>query len=106
MPTPHNYETVSEAVNDLQQRGYTADFSFHPDKDALMSKQSSTALSHDDFDIDAIYRFEGDTDPGDEMIIFAISSKKDDVKGIIVNAYGVYADANASKIVALLTKHL
>ena len=106
MPTPHNYETVSEAVSDLQQRGYTADFSFHPDKDALIHTPSSTALSHDEFQIDAIYRFEGDTDPGDEMIVFAISSKKDDSKGIIVNAFGVYADANESKIVALLTKHL
>jgi hypothetical protein len=32
------------------------------------------------------------SDPGDEEILFAISSGKYKLKGLLVNAYGLYAD--------------
>ena len=38
------------------------------------------------------------TDPGDEMIVIAISSKQHDVKGLVVNGFGVYANSKISKI--------
>ena len=36
------------------------------------------------------------------MIVFAVSSKKNNLKGIVVNAYGMYSDSSTSKIVELL----
>ena len=104
--TRKNYDTVSEAVNDLVKRGYTTDFSVMADKECLECKKTALQLSPDDFEIDEIHRFEGMTDPGDEMIVFAISSPKYDVKGVVVNAFGMYADAEASKIVSRLSGHL
>lgn len=101
-----NYETVSEAMNDLAKRGYTTDLKLLSDEDCLFCHQTVTQLSPDDFEIDETYRFEGDTDPGDEMIVHAISSTKHNMKGIIVNGYGTYADTSTSKIVARLKKHL
>lgn len=101
-----NYETVSEAMNDLAKRGYTTDFKLMADKDCLMCHQTVTELSPEDFEIDETYRFEGETDPGDEMIVHAISSTKHNMKGLIVNGYGTYADTSTSKIVARLKKHL
>lgn len=100
------YETVSEAINDLAKRGYTIDFKILTDQDCLMCHQTVTQLSPDDFEIDETHRFEGDTDPGDEMIVHAISSTKHNMKGIIVNGYGTYADTSTSKIVARLKRHL
>lgn len=97
-----DYETVTEAMADLKELGYTIDFSFMADKDYLFSHETSTQLSPDDFDIDVFYRFEGDSDPGDGMIVYAISSKKYNLKGILVNAYGVYADNATSRIVKKL----
>ena len=106
MEQAKNYETVSEAVNDLYKRGYTTDFSIQSEKDSLICNETSVQLSPDEFEIDETYRFEGDTDPGDEMIVFAISSTKHKMKGVVVNAYGMYSDTNTSKIVERLKKHL
>jgi hypothetical protein len=100
------YDTVSEAVNDLFKRGYTSDFSIHENGECLICNDINESLSANDFSIDETYRFEGATDPEDEMIVFAISSQRLGVKGIVVNAYGVYADTAAAKIVQYLSSHL
>jgi len=101
-----NYDTVSEAVNDLIARGYTTDFNIHPEGDRLICNKNETSLAPEDFEIDEIHRFEGMTDPGDEMIVFAISSGTHNIKGLVVNAFGIYADAASSKMVEHLSKHL
>ena len=98
-----SYDTMSEAVNDLQKRGYDHDFNL--ETDWVECKQNNCRLRADEFEIDEVYRFEGDTDPGDENIVYAISSKLDDTKGIIVNAYGVYSDSISADLVAKLSKH-
>lgn len=98
------YETVTEAINDLYKRGYTTDFELLADKDCLYCNKTSLQLSPDEFEIDETFRFEGNTDPGDAMIIFAISSKKHDVKGIVVDAYGPYSDSASSMIVEKLRR--
>ncbi|MFN8282172.1 MAG: phosphoribosylpyrophosphate synthetase [Chitinophagales bacterium] len=102
MESEYNYDTVSEAVNDLQNRGYTSDFNLNHDVDFIICNKTSVSLSPEDFDIDEVYRFEGEIDPGDETIVYAISSVRFNIKGIIVNAYGMYADNTASRIVKYL----
>ena len=106
MKTIINYDTVTEAVNDLVKRGYTTNFNVLIDRECLACNKTAAELSSDEFEIDETYRFEGNTDPGDEMIVFAISSMKYKIKGIVVNAYGMYADTITSKIVERLKKHL
>lgn len=94
-----NYETASEAINDLNKRGYTHDFNI--EEDCLVCGEI-LSLSPDDFEIDEVYRFEGMTDPGDEMIVFAIAGKNQDVKGVLVNGYGMYSDPGSSRIMKKL----
>lgn len=101
-----SYETVSEALNNLVKRGYTHDFNVHAEKECLVCNTSLTRLSVDDFEIDETYRFEGDTDPGDEMILFAISSTKHKIKGTLLNAYGMYSDSATTKIIEKLVTHI
>lgn len=100
--TPKSYDTVSEATNDLLLRGYTTNFSLMNEEECLVCHKTSVQLSPDDFEIDEIHRFEGMTDPGDEMIVYAISSPKYNMKGVVVNAYGMYADNSTSAIVKKL----
>src|SRR5690554_273089 len=100
------YETVSEAINDLVKRGYTTDFYIEATKDCIVCRKSDLALSVDDFGIDEVHRFEGETDPGDSMIVYAISSKEHIIKGVLVNAYGVYADGVTSTIISHLEKQI
>ncbi|MDP2161786.1 MAG: phosphoribosylpyrophosphate synthetase [Flavobacterium sp.] len=102
---PKSYDTVTEAMADLKKQGYTIDFSIVTEKDCLICDLTSTVLSPDDFEIDSFYRFEGDSDPGDQMIVYAISSKDNTLKGIVVNAYGIYADNSTFKIIKKLDTH-
>lgn len=96
-----NYDTVSEAINDLIKRGYTYDFEI-TNEACLYCVNAEIQLSPEEFEIDETYRFEGDTDPGDEMIVFAISSKHHKLKGIVMNGYGTYSDDAKAKIVERL----
>ena len=48
-------------------------------------------LHPEDFDVDQVHRFEGMSSTDDNSILYAISSKKG-VKGLLVDAYGVYAE--------------
>ncbi|HVA98504.1 MAG TPA: phosphoribosylpyrophosphate synthetase [Bacteroidia bacterium] len=68
-----HYETASEAINDLAKRGYTTDFSILTETACLVCNKTATQLSPDEFEIDETHRFEGNSDPGDEMIVFAIN---------------------------------
>lgn len=100
-----SYDTVTEAMAELKKLGYTTDFTVLADKECLYCHSTVTELSPEEFEIDHVYRFEGDSDPGDEMIVYAISSTKNDMKGIVVNAYGIYADNASSAIVKKLNTH-
>lgn len=100
-----SYDTVSEAMADLKKLGYTIDFSILTDEQCLKCHLTATVLSPDEFEIDHFYRFEGDSDPGDSMIVYAISSKNNNLKGIVINAYGLYSDNASSAIVKKLDTH-
>lgn len=102
----YSYETLSEAVNDLVKRGYTADFLLQEEKECLFCKDNSLELSPEDFTIDEVHRFEGMTDPADESIVFAVSSAKHNVKGLVINSFGADFGFRSSRLVAHLHKHL
>ena len=94
------YDTVTEAVNDLIQRGYTANFGV--DDDYIFCDEKDISLNPDEFMIDEVHRFEGDTDPADETIVYAVSSIDHNIKGILVNAYGLYSDSFSNHMIEKL----
>ena len=84
-----NYDTLSEAINDLQLRGYTYDFNLMPD--CLECASLELEIHPEGFKVDEQYRCEGMISTDDNSILYAISSKNG-IKGILVDAYGVYAE--------------
>jgi hypothetical protein len=42
--------------------------------------------------VDKFYRFEGESNPSDSAILYAVSSNKHQLKGILVNGYGIYSE--------------
>ncbi len=100
----YSYDTLSEAVNDLQKRGYTHDFLIQDDDECVVCQEKALQLSPDEFIIDEIYRFEGMTDPGDESVVFAISSEKHQIKGMVINGFGAEFGYRSSKLVEELHK--
>lgn len=98
MKLPHgSYETLSQAMNELKEKGFTYEFDF---KDGFLCC-SSEAGKYDrkDLKIVEIYRFEGITDPEDSSILYAIEGN-DGTKGLVVDAYGMYADADKTEFMS------
>jgi len=84
-----NYDTLSEAINDLQVNEYPYDFNLTPE--CLECASLKIEIRPEEFKVDKIYRFEGMSSTDDNSILYAISSK-DGIKGLLVDAYGVYAE--------------
>ena len=40
----YNYETVSEAINDLIKRGYTHDFNIHLEEECLVCNNTASRM--------------------------------------------------------------
>lgn len=95
----HSYDTLVEALNDLKKRGFTHDFNLN--NDCVVCTERSLSLSPEQFDIVETYRFEGETNPSDESILYAIESH-DGTKGVLVNAFGVYANPISDAMVKKL----
>jgi len=99
------YETLSEAVDALQQRGYRADLSLSEVADCLICRVSGRTILAEEFQIDEVHRFEGDTDPADETVVYAVSSIIKGIKGLLIDAYGAYADPDRSEVIAKLHRN-
>lgn len=97
------YDTLSEAVNDLIARGYKDELTLRDE--CVICGGSNTYLHPDEFAIDEFHRFEGESNPSDESIVYAISSQKHNVKGVLVNAFGLYAGRLNDAMVKKLTIH-
>lgn len=91
------YDTVSQAVNGLKERGYTVDFNL---KSASIECEGYK-FNPKDFEIKEFHRFEGVSDPGDEAIVYAIESRNG-MKGVLVNAFGVYSEPLSDEMIKKL----
>ncbi len=98
-----NYDTVTEAVKGLKERGFTIDFNIADDK--IVCSNNNIRLHPDEFEIVESHRFEGDSNPDDEDVVYAVESKDKKIKGVITSAYGMYADPASTKIIKKLSMH-
>jgi|SRR5665647_1020934 len=98
-----NYETVVAALAGLKAKGYTLDFNIAFDK--IICNENGICLNPHEFEITEVYRFEGETNPADEDIVYAIQSKDGAIKGSMTSAYGPYADTVGTEMIQKLTMH-
>ena len=89
----HTYDTVTEAVTGLKERGFSLDFNLK--ENCLVCHEHK--FNPEDFEIVEVYRFEGNTDPADEAVVYAIQSV-DGLKGILVSGYGPSADSMSTEM--------
>lgn len=95
-----NFETLSEAIANLKARGYVHDFNLHPEW--IECAPLSLQLKPTEFHVDEVHRFEGMTNPDDSSILMAIQSTTG-IKGLLVDAYGVYSDSLSPEMIKRLT---
>ena len=84
------YSDLIEAINGLRKEGYTEDFNL--EQQCLSCRDGQYKIFHDEFVIDKYFRFDVSSDAADQSIIYAISSHKHYLKGILINAYGIYTE--------------
>ena len=84
----YHYATVSKALQELADKGFTTDFNLEEDR---------IVNNAEDFTIEHIYRYEGETDPGDEATVYGIKSGTGE-KGVFVVSPGAYTENSAARI--------
>ncbi len=86
----NSYESLSYAIEDLKQKGFDKDFNQR--EEHLECPQNKQHYAPEDFTITHAYRFEGMSSAGDNSVLYGIEAA-DGTKGLLVDAYGVYADS-------------
>jgi hypothetical protein len=87
------YMTMADAMHDLKRRGFTADF--EPIGKALHVAGQQKTYQPDELTIVEHHRFEGSSDP-EEMAVLYVIEARDGTRGVLVDAYGVYANPDLS----------
>jgi len=95
------YDTVTAAVKGLQERGYTKDFNL--EENCLTCDNSRHRP--EEFEIVEFYRYEGNSDPADEAVVYAIEGRNGD-KGILVTGYGPSSETMTPEMAKKLSIHL
>ena len=85
-----SYTTLTETLNELRKEGYIEDFNLQ--QNCLECRNGRYKVFTDEFKVDKYFRFEGESNPSDSAILYAISSDVHQLKGVLVNAYGIYSE--------------
>lgn len=97
-------DTVTDAVRTLSAEGYTADFQLIDGAIRWDGRRHECAV--DTMVVERTYRFEGQTDPGDEMIVFGLHDPATDTRGTLASGFGPSADPDVlDHLVGLAARH-
>jgi hypothetical protein len=96
----YQYDSVAHAINELRKKGYTEDFNLK--ENCLICNNGKYDAS--EFEIREVVRFEGNSDPGDEAVVYGIESANG-TKGILVNGYGYSSETMGGDIAKKLSLH-
>lgn len=87
-------KTLVSCLNSLLKKGFDAQFKVNGGK--LKSLASDRLYTAEEVRVVNFYRFEGESDPADNSILYAIETTSGE-KGTLVDAYGPYSDATVTR---------
>ncbi len=93
---PPTFDSEAPALRDLARRGYCHNYNL------TGAQLADSRLYPGRFQVREVHRFEGTSNPDDMCVIYAIVSD-DGVKGVLVDAYGLYADSPATELMGPLS---
>jgi len=94
---PH-LKTLSEVSNKMVLKGYDDDFKMAEEGDVIRSLKTEKTYTPDQINIINYFRFEGQSDPNDQSILYVVETS-DGLKGTIVDAYGPYSDRKLAEFI-------
>ena len=86
-------KSLATCLKRVVNEGYTEDFEIT--NDGLEAKQHHKQYHPEQIEIVNFFRFEGESDPDDNAILYVIETN-DGTKGTLIDAYGVYHDSKVS----------
>jgi hypothetical protein len=89
-------KTLSSTTRKLSANGYVTQFK--ASNDGLESLETHEIYGPDEVKIINFYRFEGESDPSDNAILYVIETSRGE-KGTLTDAYGVYTDQEVSEFI-------
>jgi hypothetical protein len=93
MANMYHYASVSKALEELKENGFTFDFNLH---------EADIVENPNNFEIVHIYRYEGNSNPDDEAIVFGIRSKSGE-NGVFVTGFAANSVSNAVQVLLKLS---
>ncbi len=95
-------DTVTDATRRLQAEGYTGNW-YATAAGTLRCDESGEESDLDELEVHEVLRFEGQSDPGDEMIVFALQAPSGQ-KGIFGAAYGADTSVADAEVIRRLRR--
>jgi hypothetical protein len=95
-PTPAYLKTLVDCLAKMRDDGFKEDYTVKEGK--LLSLTTSKSYTAEEINIVNFFRFEGQTDPADDSIMYVIQTT-DGSKGTLVDGYGPSSDADTSKFI-------
>ena len=96
LPHKEEMDTLVECMNVLRERGYK--HNFNATKEDTILDDEKKEYKPDQVKISSFYRCEGESDPGDSSILYAIETN-DGKKGIVINSYGPTSDTKVTTFI-------
>jgi hypothetical protein len=96
------YMTMADAMRDLERRGFTANF--EPIGKALHVLGGEKTYQPADLTIVEHHRFEGASDPDEMSVLYAMEAR-DGTLGVLIDAYGTYANPDLSTFLKDVRMH-
>ncbi|TCN58875.1 hypothetical protein EV142_103322 [Flavobacterium circumlabens] len=86
-------DSLVVVLAELEKQGFTSQFEVHGN--SMLSLKSANHYNADQLEVTHFYRFEGESNPEDSAIMYAIETY-DKEKGTLVDGYGTAADTATS----------
>lgn len=90
MPDDDAPDTVVDAVQMLKHAGYTIEFQLLDGH--LSCDADDRECPASDVEVERLFRFEGPSDPGDEMVVFGLRDPLSGRRGVLASGFGPSAD--------------
>lgn len=100
MTRPDPMETMQDAIARLEARGFRE--SFRASAEGFVALGSKRVHAPEDLAVAETVRFEGESNPADEAVLFAIEAKDGSVRGTFVTSFGPSADPTAAELMRRL----
>ena len=94
----HILETMVSVMQKLEEDGYNVQF--QATADGLVSLSSNKIYRPIEVNIENFYRFEGESNPDDDSIVYAIAAGNE--KGTLTDSYGRYSDEHVGEFIRLV----